>query len=145
MTKIIQLIESAGDPAAVADSSILYTKDVAGITQAFLRASDGTITQLTPAQAAAPTTETISGVTPVSATKDVTFITSGNFAMALPDSAIDGFAKLIVNNGGVLTSGTVTANGGALVTTWGGNGSVQLVWDATSGDWLKTFVSGGAV
>jgi len=49
----VALVEQVGDPAAVANQAIVYSKDAAGITQAFVRASDGTITQLTPAGVAA--------------------------------------------------------------------------------------------
>lgn len=49
MTRIISLTETT-DPTAVADQAILYARDVSGVTQAFFRASDGTITQIsTPA------------------------------------------------------------------------------------------------
>ncbi len=47
MTKILPFQETT-DPAAVPDNIVVYAKDVAGITQLFGRASDGTITQLTP-------------------------------------------------------------------------------------------------
>lgn len=41
--------EQAGDPVAAANRGKAYTKDVAGVTQFFYEASDGTVTQLTPA------------------------------------------------------------------------------------------------
>lgn len=45
----VQIItERTGDPAALANNGKLYTKDMAAITQLFYRASDGTISQLTP-------------------------------------------------------------------------------------------------
>lgn len=47
MTKIVQFEETA-DPAAVVDSALVYSKDVAGLTQLFCRISDGTVYQLTP-------------------------------------------------------------------------------------------------
>jgi hypothetical protein len=43
----IEVLERVGDPAAVADSGLLYTKDDTAITELFYRASDGTVTQLT--------------------------------------------------------------------------------------------------
>jgi hypothetical protein len=48
LTTVQELQEVAADPAAVANSGFLYTKDDLTITQLFYRASDGTITQLTP-------------------------------------------------------------------------------------------------
>jgi len=41
--------EQVGDPVAAANRGKVYTKDVAGVTQFFYEASDGTVTQLTPA------------------------------------------------------------------------------------------------
>jgi hypothetical protein len=46
MTLILPLLESPGDPAAVANNTILYAKDVAGVTQAFFRDSSGALTQI---------------------------------------------------------------------------------------------------
>lgn len=54
--KIAKFFKSAADPAAVADQVQLYSKDAAGITQVFARASDGTINQLTPATTSTPAT-----------------------------------------------------------------------------------------
>jgi len=48
LTTVEELQEVGGDPAAVANSGFLYTKDALTITELFYRASDGTITQLTP-------------------------------------------------------------------------------------------------
>ena len=46
---IARVIESLIDPAAEADRALLYAKeDLAGVTQLFARASDGTISQITP-------------------------------------------------------------------------------------------------
>lgn len=50
---IARVIESLTDPAAEADRALLYAKeDLAGVTQLFARASDGTISQLSPLAAA---------------------------------------------------------------------------------------------
>ncbi len=46
--ELLKLRESASDPAAVADFAFLYTKDVGGVTQAFIRTSAGDIFQITP-------------------------------------------------------------------------------------------------
>jgi len=45
---IAKFIKSAADPAAEADRFLFYSKDVAGVTQAFGRSNDGTIYQMTP-------------------------------------------------------------------------------------------------
>ncbi len=45
----LALVEQAGDPGASANQIKLYPKDVATVTQLFAQASDGTVTQLTPA------------------------------------------------------------------------------------------------
>ena len=57
--KIAKFIESAVDPAQIANRILLYGKDVAGITELFSRASDGTISQLTPV--APPASPSVSG------------------------------------------------------------------------------------
>jgi hypothetical protein len=46
--EILRLIESASDPAAVADRVLVYVKDFAAVSQVFARASDGTVYQITP-------------------------------------------------------------------------------------------------
>jgi len=45
---IATFLEQLGDPAAAASKGKFYTKDAGGVTQLFYRASDGTVTQLTP-------------------------------------------------------------------------------------------------
>jgi len=47
-TNPLFLFESAANPSAVANRGAVYTKDAAGITQLFYRASDGTVSQLSP-------------------------------------------------------------------------------------------------
>ncbi len=47
--EILRVIERALDPAAETDRILVYSKDVAGVTQLFSRSSDGTIHQMTPA------------------------------------------------------------------------------------------------
>lgn len=42
------LPEQGADPAAAANEGMLYSKDAAGVTQLFFRASDGTVYQITP-------------------------------------------------------------------------------------------------
>lgn len=44
----LYLDEQGADQPAVANKGVLYTKDVATVTELFYRASDGTVTQLTP-------------------------------------------------------------------------------------------------
>lgn len=44
----IRITERAADPTAVGNTGFLYTKDVSTVTQLFYRASDGTVTQVTP-------------------------------------------------------------------------------------------------
>lgn len=46
--EILRVIERVLDPAAEANRIQVYSKDVAGITHLFARASDGTVYQLTP-------------------------------------------------------------------------------------------------
>lgn len=46
--EILRVIERALDPAAETNRIQVYSKDVAGITHLFARASDGTVYQLTP-------------------------------------------------------------------------------------------------
>jgi hypothetical protein len=45
----LRVLGVSADPAAEADRVIVYAKTVSGVTQLFIRASDGTVTQLTPA------------------------------------------------------------------------------------------------
>lgn len=51
VTPPVALIERGADPGATANQGKLYTKDDAGVTELFFQASDGTVTQLTPAAA----------------------------------------------------------------------------------------------
>jgi hypothetical protein len=46
--EIVRVVERVGNPAAEANRNLVYAKDVAGVTQLFAVASDGTVTQLTP-------------------------------------------------------------------------------------------------
>lgn len=46
------------DPAAVAKHVLVYSKDVAGVSQLFARASDGTVSQLTPGATIPPVADT---------------------------------------------------------------------------------------
>jgi hypothetical protein len=55
------ILERALDPAALANTGKIYTKDVATVTELFYRASDGTVSQLTPATAPGDTPWTRSG------------------------------------------------------------------------------------
>ena len=48
-TDNVDIAQVAVDPAAAATRGKLYTKDVAGVTQLFYIASDGTVIQVTPA------------------------------------------------------------------------------------------------
>lgn len=45
---VLELLERVSDPGATADRGKAYTKDVAGVTQLFYQASDGTVAQATP-------------------------------------------------------------------------------------------------
>ena len=54
ITTVERIGEVAADPAAVANSGFVYTKDVAGITQLFYEADDGTVSQLTPTSGSTP-------------------------------------------------------------------------------------------
>lgn len=65
----MRIVERGADPAAVADSGLVYTKDVAAVTQLFYRDSGGTVHQLTPA----------AGGTPGGSPNDVQFNSAGNF------------------------------------------------------------------
>lgn len=42
-TNLLTIIEQAGDPAAVANKDRLYAKDVGGVTQFFMRESNGSV------------------------------------------------------------------------------------------------------
>ena len=50
----VGLTEQGADPAVLADTGFVYTKDVLGVTQLFYRADDGTVSQLTPSAAGSP-------------------------------------------------------------------------------------------
>lgn len=49
---VARIFESPADPAAELERVLLYSKDVAGVTQLFARSSDTLIHQITPSQAA---------------------------------------------------------------------------------------------
>lgn len=65
---VAAFIEEAADPAAVLNNAQVYSKEIAGITQLFCRASDGTVYQLTPPGAAAYTPGAPANWTPVPTT-----------------------------------------------------------------------------
>jgi hypothetical protein len=48
MPRIVQIIEQAGDPTAVANSAIIYAKDVGGVTKMYILDSAGSLAQLGP-------------------------------------------------------------------------------------------------
>ena len=48
-SKLARLIARGADPGVVAAAAQIYAKDVAGTTQLFAEAGDGTVSQLTPA------------------------------------------------------------------------------------------------
>ena len=52
--ELLVLFERIGNPPSITDAGQIYTKDVAGITQLFYEADDGTVTQMTPVVAALP-------------------------------------------------------------------------------------------
>lgn len=83
----------ANDPTGTANKGKLYTKDVAGVTQLFYVASDGTIDQITPASGTPSpwnNTTTVGYITQNTTTNDV--IIGGTTAPAAP-------RKLFIVNG----------------------------------------------
>ena len=82
------LVEKSGDPGATANQGKLYTKDVAAITQLHFQASDGTVTQLTPASG---------GGTPGGANTQVQYNNAGAFA-GDADFTFDGTSVTLNNS-----------------------------------------------
>jgi hypothetical protein len=60
--KLLKLRSRAGDPAAEADASLVYAKDVEGASQGFVRTEDGRVNRLTPAVRLVSPGESISDV-----------------------------------------------------------------------------------
>jgi hypothetical protein len=58
---LLKLLNRAADPAAEVDTSIVYAKDVEGVSQAFVRSEDGRVSQLTPAVRLVTPGESLSG------------------------------------------------------------------------------------
>lgn len=75
ITDVMRVYERVGDPAAEADRSLVYAKDVGGTTQLFTRASDGTVTQLTPTSSSSVL---LWGVDSILAAADTRFIAPGH-------------------------------------------------------------------
>jgi hypothetical protein len=68
----IGLAERVLDPTALVNEGVLYTKDVSTVTELFYRASDGTISQLTPVSGGtSPWTESSGVIYPNNTTDDV--------------------------------------------------------------------------
>lgn len=80
ISNALRFIERVGDPTAELNNILLYAKDVAGITQLFIRASDGTIQQVTPVPGASTFTW---GNDSVAAGADTRFLTPGRGPTAL--------------------------------------------------------------
>lgn len=106
----LYLDEQAGDPANVANKGILYTKDVAGVTQLFYEASDATVIALTPL--------TGGSVTSVSGTANRITSTGGATPIIDIDAAYVGQASITTLG----TIGTGTWQGTVLSPTYGGTG-----------------------
>jgi hypothetical protein len=85
----IQIDERTDDPTIAANGGYVYTKDVAGTTELFYRASDATVTQLTPAGGATPwqTTGTVTNL--VTSTDEVTIGSANNLAKLAVDGDAD--------------------------------------------------------
>lgn len=140
---VISLPEQGADPAAAADTAKLYSKDVAGVTQFFVRGSDGTVHQLTPTAASSPSLELLGsgrdgalvfdGPTNVTLAADGTVIVPAAGVYTLTRdvfaSSIQLDAGAVINPAGfrIFCTGTATingairANGGA-----GGNGAAGV-------------------
>jgi len=68
-----EINERVGDPAAVANSGLIYVKDVLGVSQLFYRADDGTVSQVTPGGGGMSIGGTVTGGT----TGSVLFVGAG--------------------------------------------------------------------
>lgn len=117
--QLLKIIKRALDPTAEADRVQLYSKDVAGVSQLFAIASDGTVTQLTP-----PSGGGGGDTIPYGGAFDGDFVVVGQFDMDRPYN----WDTLTFTNGSALrsngwevvartidfasTDGFITASGG---------------------------------
>jgi hypothetical protein len=136
----LSMSERVGDPGAVANRGRIYTKDVSTVTELFYQASDGTVTQLTPASGGTPgganTQVQYNSVGSFAGSADFTFDgTSVTLANALDVPSIDRFA------GGVLSVGDTLATGIAI----GQSGVLTQVDGTFTVDELATFNDGARI
>lgn len=136
MTRILPLVSGGADPAAVAGNAIIHSKVVSGVTQAFITASDGSLTQVS----AVPTGTflgrqifTAGGTyTPTVGTKKVRVrmagggggVGGGGTQMGVGGGGWSGtFLEKFIDPGATITGGTVTIGAaGAAGASGGGNG-----------------------
>jgi hypothetical protein len=122
---VIVLPEQGGDPAALADTAKIYSKDVAGVTQFFVRASDGTITQLTPAASSTPAAQLGSGIDGA-----LNFDGVSNVTLAADGAVLVPAAGVYTLTRDVYASSVIVSGGGAVIASVGfrifSTGSAQL-------------------
>ena len=111
---IARIIQSTADPLAETDRVLVYGKDAAGVTQLFARASDGAISQLTPAASVTPSV----AIVRVGDAPSVNLSTLGT---------IDWFVQNTVQNAPrtLTTNRFAKARGGYIFVSFNGNSAGQ--------------------
>jgi hypothetical protein len=121
----MRVFELAADPAAEAATVLTYSKDVAGIAQFFARASDGTVTQLTPATpgptgptGAQGAASTVTGPTgPTGAVGAASTVTGPTGPAVTGPTGAQGAASTVTGPTGPVVTGPTGAAGAASTVT----------------------------
>lgn len=98
---IARIFNSSADPAAEAGKALLYAKDVTGVSQLFARASDGTVSQLTPVSSSSVFVWE-SGMTWAAIYAEMNAVAGPKICLVQIDPA--GTARSMTNNGGTPTN-----------------------------------------
>lgn len=124
----IVLEELAADPAAVADSGQLYTKDVAGSTQLFFMDDAGGITQLTFAGGGALVNGTGAAGAVAFWTGAQTIDNDANFLFDSVNNILSVDTVLVVSGGGIRSAAEIEFHSGGVLT-----------WELTGGGhWIPS-------
>jgi hypothetical protein len=114
----LRLAEQVGDPVAVGNTGFVYTKDVAGVTQLFYEADNGTVSQLTP-PTASPNLATVLATGNTTGGTSIDFTAGDDLVIAdnatgvfkIREGATNDYLSITTSNGSESMSfGNVTIN-----------------------------------
>jgi hypothetical protein len=118
------VIPEAGNPLAQADTAKVFAKDVTGVTQLFALASDGTVTQLTPASAVPSLPLSVAN--------------GGTATSTAPTNG-----QLLIGNAGAYNVASLTAGSNIAITP--GAGTLTIAATGIPAPWFGTGLDGALV